>query len=98
MPKYEYEVRSGDRAAFLAGLRELVDFLTANPAVLVPRHASFGVFVDASDPAARREGAEHVAAPLGVSVEDIGQGYFDARRVFGPIAYSVVAIPPEERP
>lgn len=92
-----YVIRSGDRAAFIAGLRELVDFLSANPDVLVPRHASFGIFVDASDPAARREGAEHVATPLGVPVEDIGEGYYDARRGFGPIAYSVIAIPPEER-
>ncbi|MEU6319217.1 hypothetical protein [Streptomyces sp. NPDC047009] len=93
----EYVIRSGDRAAFLAGLRELVGFLTANPAVVVPRHASVAVLVDASDSASRREGVESVAAPLGVPTEDIGQGYFNARRDFGPIAYVVVAIPPEER-
>ncbi|MGW1524468.1 hypothetical protein [Streptomyces sp. NPDC002159] len=40
---------------------------------------------------------ESVAAPLGVRTEDLGRGYFDARREFGPIAYVVVAIPPEER-
>jgi hypothetical protein len=92
-----YEIRCGDRTAFIAGLRELAGFLTANPTVLVPRNASFGVFVDASDSSARREGAEHVAAPLGVPVEDIGEGYYDARRAFGPIAFSVIAIPPEEQ-
>ncbi|MFI6549629.1 hypothetical protein ACIBO9_40930 [Streptomyces prunicolor] len=92
-----YEIRSGDRAAFIAGLRELADFLTANPSVLVPRNASFGVFVDAANSTARREGAEHVADPLGVPVEDLGEGYYDARRTFGPIAYSVVAIPPKEQ-
>ncbi|MGW0827359.1 hypothetical protein [Streptomyces sp. NPDC002845] len=93
----EYVIRSGDRAAFIAGLHELVDFLTANPAVLVPRYASFGVFVDAPDSGTRREGAEHVAAPLGVPVEDIGEGYYNARRDFGPITYSVVALPPKEQ-
>ncbi|MFF4346317.1 hypothetical protein [Streptomyces sp. NPDC001530] len=93
----EYAIRSGDRAAFIAGLRELADFLTANPSALVPRTASFGVFVDAFESDARRKGAEYVAAPLGVPVEDIGEGYYDARRTFGPIAYSVIAIPPEER-
>ncbi|MFI6459591.1 hypothetical protein [Streptomyces sp. NPDC050538] len=92
-----YEIRSGDRAVFIAGLRELADFLTANPSVLVPRNASFGVFVDAADSTARREGAEHVADPLGVPVADLGEGYYDARRTFGPIAYSVVAIPPKEQ-
>ncbi|MGW2444984.1 hypothetical protein [Streptomyces sp. NPDC001675] len=93
----DYVIRSGDRAAFLAGLRELVDFLTANPAVAVPRHASVVVLVDASGSAARRDGVESVAAPLGVPTEDIGRGYFDARRDFGPISYGAIGIPPEER-
>ncbi|WP_329267322.1 hypothetical protein [Streptomyces pseudovenezuelae] len=93
----DYVIRSGDRAAFLAGLRKLIDFLTANPAVVVPRRASIAVLVDASDSAARREGVASVAAPLGVPTEDLGRGYFDACREFGPIAYVVVAIPPGER-
>ncbi|OQD52362.1 hypothetical protein BM536_035340 [Streptomyces phaeoluteigriseus] len=93
----DYVIRSGDRAAFLVGLRELVDFLTANPAVVVPRHASVVVLVDAFDPAARLDGVECVAAPLGVPTEDIGQGYFAARRDFGPISFGVAGIPPEEQ-
>ncbi|MGW3460737.1 hypothetical protein ACWDE9_14580 [Streptomyces olivaceoviridis] len=92
-----YVIRSGDRTAFLAGLRELVDFLTANPAVVVPRHASVIVLVDAADPAARRAGVETVAASLGVPTEDIGLGYFDARRDFGPVSFGVVGVPPEDR-
>ena len=93
----DYVIRSGDRAAFLAGLRELVAFLTANPAVAVPRHASIVVLVDASDSAVRLDGVESVAAPLGVPAEDIGRGHVAARRDFGPISYGVVGIPPEER-
>lgn len=94
----DYVIRSGDRAAFLAGLRELVDFLTAEPEVVVPRHASFVVLVDASsDSAARRAGVESVAAPLGVPTEDIGRGYFDARRDFGPVSFGAVGVPPEDR-
>ncbi|MDH6548698.1 hypothetical protein [Streptomyces sp. SAI-041] len=93
----DYVIRSGYRAAFLAGLQELVDFLTANPAVVVPRRASVAVLVDASDPAGRREGVAAVAAPLGAPPEDLGRGCFDAPREFGPIAYVVVAIPPQER-
>ncbi|MGW2461182.1 hypothetical protein ACWC2M_19435 [Streptomyces sp. NPDC001761] len=92
-----YVIRSGDRTAFLAGLRELVDFLTANPAVAVPRHASVIVLVDAAEPVARRAGVETVAAPLGVPTEDIGLGYFDARRDFGPVSFGVVGVPPEDR-
>lgn len=92
-----YVIRSGDRAAFLAGLRELVDFLIANPAVAVPRHASIVVLVDASDSAARRDGVESVAVSLGVPTEDIGRVYVAARHDFGPISYGVVGVPPEER-
>ncbi|MFC8431143.1 hypothetical protein [Streptomyces sp. NPDC057253] len=93
----DYVIRSGDRAAFLADLRELIDFLTVNPAVVVPRHASVAVLVDASDSAGRRKQVASVATPLGVPTEDFGRGYFDARREFGPIAYVVVEIPPGER-
>ncbi|MFI6208902.1 hypothetical protein ACIBAI_21245 [Streptomyces sp. NPDC051041] len=93
----DHVIRSGDRAAFLAGLRELIDFLTAHPALAVPRYASFAVLVDAPDSAARRDGVESVAAPLGVPTEDTGRGYFHARRDFGPISYAVVGVPPEER-
>ncbi|MCG0067312.1 hypothetical protein L0F81_29270 [Streptomyces tricolor] len=92
-----YVIRSVDRTAFLAGLRELVDFLTANSAVVVPRHASVIVLVDAADPAGRRAGVESVAAPLGVPTEDIGLGYFDARRDFGPVSFGAVGVPPEDR-
>jgi hypothetical protein len=89
-----YVIRAGaDRDAFIAGLRELADFLTANPDVLIPAHPNLGVFVDAADTSARKEGAESAAAPLGVPVEDLGLGYFAARREFGPIAYSVGAVP-----
>lgn len=93
----DYVIRSGDRAAFLAGLRELVDFLTANSTVVVPRHASVAVLVDASDSIARHDGVEFVAAPLGVPAADIGEGYFNAWLDFGPISYGVIAVPPQER-
>ncbi|WP_320773562.1 hypothetical protein [Streptomyces sp. CRN 30] len=93
----DYVIRSGDRAAFLAGLRELTDFLTAHPAAVVPRHMSVVVLVDAPDPAARQRGVQSVAAPLGVPTEDIGRGYYDARRDFGPVSYGVVGIPPQKR-
>ncbi|WP_371654752.1 MULTISPECIES: hypothetical protein [unclassified Streptomyces] len=95
MPKYV--IRSGDRDAFIAGLRELTDFLIVNPGVIVPRNPSFAVFVDAADASIRQEVANCVAAPLGVPADDLGEGYFGARRSFGPIAYSVVAIPPEDQ-
>jgi hypothetical protein len=93
-----YVIHSGNREPFIAALRELADFLTANPRVLVPSHPGFTVLVDAADPAVREEVAERIAAPLGVSLVPLGQGYFEARRIFGPIAYSVTAVPPKDEP
>jgi hypothetical protein len=93
----DYVIKTGDREAFIAGLRELADFLAANPDVLVPRNPGFALIVHAADTAAREAGANLAATPLGAVVDDIGEGYYDARRTFGPIAYSVIAIPPEER-
>ncbi|MEU1625809.1 hypothetical protein ABZ746_10875 [Streptomyces sp. NPDC020096] len=92
----EYEIKTGDRDAFIAGLRELADFLTANPGVLVPKHPRFTVIVDATDPAVREAVAERVAAPLGAPLEDLGRGFYSAWRHFGPIAYSVTAVPPKD--
>ncbi|MGW4030933.1 hypothetical protein ACWEFL_16695 [Streptomyces sp. NPDC004838] len=92
-----YTIRSGDRNAFITGLRELADYLTTHPGVLVPRNPSFAVLVQAADTAAREEGANWIAIPLGVPVDDIGEGYYTACRDFGPIAYRVYATPPGAR-
>ncbi|KPI18687.1 hypothetical protein OK074_7881 [Actinobacteria bacterium OK074] len=92
----EYEIRSGDREAFIAGLRELAEFLAANPEVLVPRYPVLGVIVNAADDTARRAGVHLVAALLGAPVEDLGQGFYSANRQFGPVAYRVTAVPPRE--
>ncbi|MFJ4640208.1 hypothetical protein ACIP69_32040 [Streptomyces hygroscopicus] len=95
----EYVIKTGsDRAALIAGLRALADFMADNPGVLVPNHPSIGVCVNAADTAARRAGAESAATPLGVPLEDLGEGYYSARREFGPVTYYVAAVPPEERP
>ncbi|MET8182527.1 hypothetical protein [Streptomyces sp. NPDC005336] len=94
----EYVIKTGDRAAFIAGLRELADFMADNPDVVTPYRPSVGVCVHAADTAARRAGAESVAVLLGVPLEDLGEGYYSAQREFGPVTYYVAAVPPEERP
>ncbi|RKN09400.1 hypothetical protein [Streptomyces radicis] len=93
-----YQIRTGDRAAIVAGLRELADFLADHPDVLVPPYASVSVIVRADDADVRRSVAEAVAAPLGVPVEYFGGGHYAAHRDFGPVAYHVIAPPPERRP
>ncbi|MCC4322404.1 hypothetical protein [Streptomyces malaysiensis] len=94
----EYVIKTGDRSTFIAGLRALADFMADNPDVLVPHHPSVGVCVKAADTDARRAGAASAAELLGVPLEDLGEGYYSARREFGPVTYYVAAVPPEERP
>lgn len=93
----DYEIKTGDRDALIAGLRELADFLMENPGVLTPSVPSIGVCVTADDPAARFEGAKRAAESLGVSVDDVGEGYYSGERRFGSIRYYVVAVPPKEQ-
>ncbi|MCF3960374.1 hypothetical protein [Streptomyces fuscigenes] len=93
-----YVIKSGDRAEFIGALRELADFLAANPDVVIPRHPACTVFVDAESDPAREEGMEFAAAPLGAPVVDLGRGFYCARRWFGPIEYSVTAVPPKDTP
>ncbi|MFD8280779.1 hypothetical protein ACFV47_16515 [Streptomyces solisilvae] len=93
----EYVIKTGDRAAVVAGLRALADFMADNPEVLAPYRPSVGVCVNAAVTAARRVGAASAAELLGVPLEDLGEGYYSARREFGPVTYHVTAVPPKER-
>jgi hypothetical protein len=83
------------RDAFIAGLRELADFLAARPAVAVPAGADITVQPYGTD---EQEAAEidAFAAAVGVDVLDERQtgdprgyhvGRYSAVREFGPIIY-----------
>ncbi|UNS98981.1 hypothetical protein MMF93_22865 [Streptomyces tubbatahanensis] len=88
---------AGDREAVIRGLRDLADFLAAHPDVLPPAYPSVGVLVGADDEEARRESPERAATPLGVPVEELGDGFLSADLHFGPLRYYVAAVPPEGR-
>jgi hypothetical protein len=94
----DYAINNGDRDAVIAGLRELADFLADNPRVMVPRFPSLGLIVRGPEAAKRRKIAELAAAPLGVPLEDLGQGYHTAHRCFGPVRYHVTAVPTQDEP
>ena len=94
----DFEINTGDREAAIAALRELADFLTGNPEVLVPPYLHVGVIVRAADDDARRRGTEFAAARAGVPVQDLGFGYYSAFRKFGPLTYFVSAVPPKDQP
>jgi hypothetical protein len=89
-----------DRAAAIAGLRELADLLESNPAIPADRYGwTFHTFPRADGDAAARAAVDQIAAALGVPVVDdtASAGHYVARRMFGPVEYSAVYIPDEAR-
>jgi hypothetical protein len=85
-----------ERQAFIAGLRELADFLEINPKVPAPKHtADVLVFPPfASDDEKNRE-IDCIASRIG-SASKRYCGHYTAARRFGPIEYRAVAIPADE--
>src|SRR5215470_9382133 len=83
------------RDQFIAGLRNLADYLAANPAIPVPLHGD-QILVHVNSP---EEGGcyqvRQAARSLGTTVTDEtrGGGHFYTERSFGPLAFRVVSIP-----
>jgi hypothetical protein len=87
------ETPDDERVAFIAGLRELADFLDKNPAVPAPRYGcTINVFPEGDSNDARRAGVDLVAVLLGATTRDRGNGHYGAVREFGTIEYSAVSI------
>jgi hypothetical protein len=87
-----------DRAAWVAGLRELADFLAAHPDVPAPpAYHGQGIteFPAGTSDAERRAGVDRAAGAMGVSAAETHGGHYKASLRFGPVAYEVVAIPHE---
>jgi hypothetical protein len=85
-----------DRAALVAGLRALADFLEANPAVPVPAscHREDITFFPAGDTDdERRAAVDLIACALGAPAADPGgHGHYGAERAFGPVVYKALMI------
>ncbi|HEX5495854.1 MAG TPA: hypothetical protein VFX70_14885 [Mycobacteriales bacterium] len=86
----------GDRAAAVAGLRQLADFLESHPQVPAPGRYDTDITLftrgntDTDEGACRVE-VDRVAAALGVAATS-GEHY-TAVRTFGPVNYRIVHIP-----
>lgn len=77
------------RDAYITGLLDLADYLTANPAVPVPHYGTtVSVHADSADHGGCAQ-VDHIAALLGVPAENKldSTGYYEAKRAFGPIEY-----------
>lgn len=87
------------RKAFITGLHDLADYLTANPDVPVPPYGeTILVHADSADHGGREQ-VDHIAALLGTPVHDetADGGHYTSDRTFGPVAYCAVAIPDAAR-
>lgn len=83
------------RAAFIAGLRELADFLAANPAIPAPPFgADILLHVDAAENGGRVQ-VRQLARLLHATVVDDTphDGHCYTSRSFGPLTYRIVSIP-----
>lgn len=77
------------REAFIAGLRDLADFVAANPAVAVPGH---GAEIMLIPPGSDEDGARAITAfaeAVGAQLQDdrAASGALRASRAFGPVLY-----------
>jgi len=84
-----------ERAAFIAGLRALANFLKAHPDMPFPdgdhqRHLLCAPFGPDDE---RRAFVDRVAAMLGTSAAYDSNGHYEAVRSFGPIDLVVFMIP-----
>jgi hypothetical protein len=89
-----------DRAAFTAALRELADFIDANPDLPVPQYEhDAGVHISALDGSddERRAEVDRIAAALGVLAAATPGGHYIARRVFGGrVQYEAAMVPADD--
>jgi hypothetical protein len=82
-----------NRHAFITGLRDLADYLTANPGLPVPPYGTtITVHADTADHGGRGQ-VDTIAVLLGIAPEDntADIGYYEAGRSFGPVSYLACA-------
>ena len=82
------------RAAFITALRQLADFLDANPDLPVPPYGiSIDVHAERTDDGGKTE-VDSVAGQLGAHVRDdtARGGHYRTGRDFGSVRYGVVSV------
>ena len=90
-----YTTDPKDRAAFIASLRQLADFLALNPAAPVPLYGTeITLSADAYEDGGKAQ-VERIARLMSASIDDevaLG-GHYRATREFGSLGYTVASIP-----
>lgn len=89
-----YYANSGERGRFIAGLRDLANYLDANPAIPSPRDITVHVFPPDGSNAEMLAEIDAIAGRIGATPNnDSPRGHYCAIRDFGPVQYRAVAIP-----
>jgi hypothetical protein len=84
---------STERAAFISGLRGLVEYLESDLEVPAPIYSTVHTFPPAGDWSALCGEIDAIAARLGVTTHVTASGHYVAVRCFGSVEYRAVAIP-----
>ena len=90
-----YYANDQERARFIAGLRDLAEFLDRNRQVPAPRYADLLVFPSRGTDAEMFAEVDVIAEQIGATARqnDTPDGHYVASRYFGPVQYRAVAIP-----
>jgi hypothetical protein len=82
-----------ERSQFLAGLRDLAEFLESNPSVPAPwAGVTVYVFPPDSSNEGRRAEIDAIASRISTQPCEFAPGHYIASRHFGPIEYRAIAI------
>jgi hypothetical protein len=83
------------RLAMINGFRALADYLESDPEVPAPIYSTVYIFPSNVEWTLQRIEIDVIAARLGVPAITTFGGHYVALRLFGPVEYKAVAIPPD---
>jgi hypothetical protein len=94
-----YYANPEERAALIAGLRNVAEFLDRNPQVPAPRYADLFVFPPVGSDAEMFAEIDLIAGQIGAAATDANSsaGHYNAVGYFGPVQYRAIAIPHSAR-
>jgi hypothetical protein len=88
-----YCATGSERSGFIAGLRELAQYLESNPDVPAPcGGATVHVFPPRDGNAEQRAAIDVIASRIGAQPCELTPGHYVASCRFGPVEYRAVAI------
>lgn len=87
-----YHANADERRRFIAGLRDLAEFLETSSNVPIPPSAYVMFFPSFDTDAVQRKAIDAIAASIGARTHEHVSGHYTVSRFFGPVEYRAVAI------